>query len=94
MRIANKTNNSLFLLAVRESDLNLVEGIAHIHSGIVNHIIHILDVADLLRSETPPAQSHQIYSGISERLTSAEHVRRNVLVDFGAAADHSVLADF
>ena len=80
------------LLALREAGSHLGTGIRHIQSAGIDDIIHILDIADLVRREPSAAESHDIDTGIRYRVTAAQDVRRYVLVYLGTAAYHCMFA--
>ena len=75
-RLPYESKDCRLLLAVRETNLNLVKRIADIHPGVVDHVVHVLDVADLVGCESSPAKSHEVHSCVGERVASAENIRR------------------
>ena len=87
---SDEVQDSAFLLRIRESLFYLCTTVCDIISLEINSVVDILDVSYYVSRKSASAETYDVHACIADRITSAENIRRNILVDLGHTAYHGM----
>ena len=81
-RLLDEPQDSVTLRGLREIGLNVLQGLAYIHSLEVDGVIDILDLIHLFLSEAAAKKPHAVYAFKADGITACQNIRRDVLGEF------------
>ncbi len=93
LRLGYEINDVLHFLAHRDTELDLVDSFLDGEVAVVDQSVGIMDVLNHISRELPSAQSHDVESGIRNRLFAANDEWWNVLARAASSLHHCVSSD-
>ena len=78
-RLPDKLQDGVTLGSLGEIGLNVLQGLAHVHSLEIDGVIDILYLVHLFLSEAAAEKPNAVYALEADGVTACQNIRRNVL---------------